>query len=481
MNSRIVQMEEFLKYHAKLYKQNPGLEIKRETIYNDLMNYELQKDEVGQSLAKYFDDWQYRFSGRKLDVFYSFQQPRFLQFHHNAYEKKDHVKIYLSFSKEDVFECVNMIFDYIDQNEFSTLSKVADVRRSDEVVLRMSNVEDAKKLLEFINNNEYLSTRAKPVNPFLIKSGVAGLANDRLLSYNDTLSFIIAEYFKKVEDYDKVSLLDFRRFVVNYYNNVFASGSEYENFCNSSIFLEYSDSYSRISDRMANFYQVFRTLIMSLDSKTKLEDFFNHVSMCQDNNRFYKLSEYFSNMQDKSLNKSNESIDKEALLKEYIAYASKKYGANNVPTYILSYVNGNANAITRDNNYRDLFVENLTANDILKITNNDIKGYVSQLLNAPEKENEELVSLFTEAIYETYKKYGAKQACYAINMITHKSLEYVTNGSGNYRNRLSEYSYDDLINVVRNYVMNCPSTEGCSKIESALNNIIETYNTTVSM
>lgn len=107
------------------------------------------------------------------------------------------MKIYLSFSKEDVFECVNMIFDYIDQNELSTLSKVADVRRSDEVVLRMSNVEDAKKLLEFINNNEYLSTRAKPVNPFLIKSGVAGLANDRLLSYNETLSFIIAEYFKK--------------------------------------------------------------------------------------------------------------------------------------------------------------------------------------------------------------------------------------------------------------------------------------------
>ena len=32
MNSRIVQMEEFLKYHAKLYKQNPGLKIKKETI-----------------------------------------------------------------------------------------------------------------------------------------------------------------------------------------------------------------------------------------------------------------------------------------------------------------------------------------------------------------------------------------------------------------------------------------------------------------
>lgn len=481
MNSRVVEMEEFLKYHAKLYKQNPGLEIKRETIYSDLMNYGLEKDEIDQSLAKYFDDWQYRFSGRKLDVFYSFQQPRFLQFQHNGYEKKDHVKIYLSFSKEDVYECVNMIFDYIDQNEFNTVSKVADTRRSDEVVLRMSNVEDAKKVIEYINSNDYLSKRAKPVNPFLIKSGVVGLANDRRLSYNETLSFIIAEYFKKVEDYDKVSLLNFRRFVVNYYNNVFANGSEYENFSNSSIFLDNSSSYPRISDRMANFYQIFRTLIMSLDSKTELEDFFNHVSMCQDNTRFCKLSEYFSNMQQEPLNKSHESIDKEALLKEYIAYASKKYGANNVPTYIISYVNGNANAITRDNNYRDLFVENLTADDILKITNNDIKGYINQLLNAPEKDNEELVSLFTRAIYETYKKYGAKQACYAINMITHKSLEYVTNGSGNYRNRLSEYSYDDLINVVRSYIMNCPRVEECSEIESALNCIIETYNTTVSL
>ena len=40
MNSRIVQMEEFLKYHAKLYKQNPGLKIKKETIYNDLTDIE---------------------------------------------------------------------------------------------------------------------------------------------------------------------------------------------------------------------------------------------------------------------------------------------------------------------------------------------------------------------------------------------------------------------------------------------------------
>ncbi len=473
MNSRIVQMEEFLKYHAKLYKQNPGLKIKKETIYNDLMNYELQNDEVGQSLAKYFDDWQYRFRGRKVNVFYSFQQPRFLQFHYNAYKKKDHVKIYLSFSKEDVFECVNMIFDYIDQNELSTLSKVADVRRSDEVVLRMSNVEDAKKLLEFINNNEYLSTRAKPVNPFLIKSGVAGLANDRLLSYNETLSFIIAEYFKKVEDYDKVSLLDFRRFVVNYHNNVFASGNEYENFSNSDIFLDYKDTYPKVSDRMANFYQVFHTIILALDSKTKLEDFFNHVSMCQDNTRFSKLSEYFSNMEEKLPSSAYTNNDKAKLFNEYLMHAKNKYGAANVIVYINSYLDGNENAITRDNNFRDLFVKNLTPNDILRITNNDVKGYINKLFNIKENNNDEIISLFVRAIYETQAKYGAAQACHAIRMISHNNLSYITNGNGNYRDKLSEYSYNELIAAVNNYIMSCPDIEGCDRIESALNNIID--------
>ena len=337
----------------------------------------------------------------------------------------------------------------------------------------MSNVEDAKKLLEFINNNEYLSTRAKPVNPFLIKSGVAGLANDRLLSYNETLSFIIAEYFKKVEDYDKVSLLDFRRFVVNYHNNVFASGNEYENFSNSDIFLDYKDTYPKVSDRMANFYQVFHTIILALDSKTKLEDFFNHVSMCQDNTRFSKLSEYFSNMEEKLPSSAYTNNDKAKLFNEYLMHAKNKYGAANVIVYINSYLDGNENAITRDNNFRDLFVKNLTPNDILRITNNDVKGYINKLFNIKENNNDEIISLFVRAIYETQAKYGAAQACHAIRMISHNNLSYITNGNGNYRDKLSEYSYDELIAAVNNYIMSCPDIEGCDRIESVLNNIID--------
>ena len=55
MNSRIVQMEEFLKYHAKLYKQNPGLKIKKETIYNDLTDIEKDYIERIYSSRKYIN------------------------------------------------------------------------------------------------------------------------------------------------------------------------------------------------------------------------------------------------------------------------------------------------------------------------------------------------------------------------------------------------------------------------------------------
>ena len=224
---------------------------------------------------------------------------------------------------------------------------------------------------------------------------------------------------------------------------------------------------------MANFYQVFHTIILALDSKTKLEDFFNHVRMCQDNTRFYKLSEYFSNMEEKLPSSTYTNNDKEKLFNEYLMYAKNKYGAANVIVYINSYLDGNENAITRDNNFRDLFVKNLTPNDILRITNNDAKGYINKLFNIKENNNDEIISLFVRAIYETQAKYGAAQACHAIRMISHNNLSYITNSNGNYRDKLSEYSYDELIAAVNNYIMSCPDIEGCDRIESVLNNIID--------
>ena len=202
-----VEIDEFLKYYAKIYKQNPGLPILRDTIYHGLMTYGLNEEEKQNKSIKYmFANWMEHYKNTNLIVYESELQKRFLQFHSsNGRNYEDYVKIYVTFAKEDMESCVMHIFDFINQNKFETYSKVSDVIRSDAIVLRMANINDAKKVINFINTNSYLSSKARKTNPFLIKNGVVGLASDRNLSYNSTIAFLITKYYKSVSNYDNVN------------------------------------------------------------------------------------------------------------------------------------------------------------------------------------------------------------------------------------------------------------------------------------
>ena len=98
---------------------------------------------------------------------------------------------------------------------------------------------------------------------------------------------------------------------------------------------------------------------MSLNENTKIEDFYKHVSNCQDNNKHLSLVKHFDNH-----NNEIKSINKEDLLSNFVLYASKKYGRKNVKLILQDYINGNQNAITRDNNYRKLFQMYISREDI---------------------------------------------------------------------------------------------------------------------
>ena len=116
------------------------------------------------------------------------------------------------------------------QNNFATYSKVSDVVRSDSVVLRMVNPDEANKVINFINNDPYLSSKARKTNPFLMKSGVVGIASDKKLSYNSTLAYLITKYFKETANYDNVGYNDFKRFSQKYFNDVFINQTKLEDF-----------------------------------------------------------------------------------------------------------------------------------------------------------------------------------------------------------------------------------------------------------
>lgn len=453
------KMDEFLKYYAKVFKQNPSLQINKDTIYAGLMNYGLDVHEQKQDIRPLFDKWISRYEGKNLDVFHSTRQNRFLQFHNNGYAKSDHVKIYLSFGAEDIEECVNIIFDYIDKNNFKTLSKVSDITRSDSVVLRICEVEDAKKITNFINNNEYLKSKAKAVNPFTIRNGIVGMANDRKLSYNQTIAYLIQDYYKSVKDLDKVNIEGFQQYMLNIYKSIFRDKTKLDKFKKTEIFEKNKQSFSSENEEVVNYYEIFITILMSLNENIKIEDFYKHVSDCQDNQKYSSLVMHFDNH-----DKERKAINKEELLSNFVLYASKKYGERNVKLILQQYINGNPNAITRDNDYRKLFQMYISREDILRITNNDLEMFIE----FEQESAHDMLNVFISSINDTYKKYGFKQACHALRCLFNHDFNFISNGTNYNRKRLQEYDYDKLIKIINSYLSNIELNDNEDYIETVV-------------
>ena len=240
---RFAAIETFLRYFASLYQMNPSLEITYDTFYDELSNYGLTDEEINNKRihginanikGNYFDNWIDNFKDDpNLDVYYTLDQSRFLQFQNFESNNAECYKLYLSFPEDKMYTCVNAIFQFIANNNIKTFSKVADCLRSDSVVLRIVSKEDTKKVIDFINNNTDISSACKPVNPFLMTSGCVGMAYDRWLSYNSILSFMLSNYFTQKRNAGTladVSLNNFIDYLKQVYQVVFSNSIALNNF-----------------------------------------------------------------------------------------------------------------------------------------------------------------------------------------------------------------------------------------------------------
>lgn len=458
--NREIQINEFLKYFAKIYIQNPNLEIYSDTIYSGLMNYGLTKEEIkNRSIKDNFDKWINNFrNDQNLNVYHSERQTRFLQFFSKKYASINCTKLYVSFPKDKIYNCVNKIFKFISDNNMESCSKVADRIRSDSVVLRLPSSEDAKKVINFINNDIELSGVCKEVNPFLIKEGKVGLAYDYLLSYNETLSMILENYFKdyrKNNMLNEVSLQSLREYTITFYNKFTNDKNIVESFLNSELAQRNLSrfDYEKIG-LLINYNQVIELISKSLDMNTDIQDYFKLYEEMKSGKKEEILLENY----DKVLNSKQEEKDSKSypqeLLNNYIFYAKQKYGADKVGYYLDNYAQeGFLRAITRDNNFRQMFLMYLPSSLVREITNNDVEKYIKKLLGIKEENSKKEITnldnfeLFFDACVATYKKYGTLQLESAIMLATMGSYSRFTNGQFGYRNELIKRNFKDKIPV----------------------------------
>ena len=460
--NRNEEMNNFLMYFQELYYYNPNFEINRKTIYRGLMDYGFNQEELKDfDISNCLPAWINRFStANNLNVFYTERQPGFLQFQ-NVKGKFDYkcAKIYVSYPKDKIYDYANKIFDYIQQNNLSTLSKISNVIRSDSIVLRMENTDDARRVINFINNDLELSQNAKSTNPFLVRDGVVGMAYDDMMSFNGVLSELLASYFQRRRDgnmLNVVSVADFKNYVVSEYSRNFRDASNIQNF---EMSYNYIQRCGGRAQSILNYEQVYKTIIMSLDDKTNSNDILNAINNYKDvNNSISMIRYYDSVLEAGNYNfKNNSTMDSaKDIIDDYILYAASKYGNSNVAMYLYDYMRGNQSAITRDNNYRNLFIKNIPPYKLQEIVNNDLRGYIDTVCNKKQSQNKKEFDMDdAKAIIDGYillaaTKYGVSNVSMYLNDYMRGNQSCITRDN-NYRNLFINYVPPTLIPMVVGY------------------------------
>lgn len=498
--NRAKEMDEFLKWFAKLYYQNPNYPISKNMLYSYLATYGLSQSELqDRNIEANFEIWQNHYKNNpNLHVFYTEKQPGFLQFQSYTDMGFHQVKLYLSFSKEHMEDCVNTIFSYIASQNMKTFSKVANKVRSDSVVLRMTNIEDALKVIQYINSVPSLNMYAKQTNPFIMRVGKVGVAYDNRISYNETLALLLEQYFLKCRqdnNLKKVSRKHFLNYVKQFHMNTFRNPNQLRQFANSPQISKLVSKFQNIGAALTNYDYVIQLIGMSLDEKMSMQQFIDFHREASDMTKNNQMTNYYNSFLQNDYHnsignnvKQNDDEMKRKILNEYIDLAIQKYGEHKVGRYLEEYVSGHSDVITRECDFRKKFATYLSTRKVLELTNYDVTRYVQNYIQE-KKQSTVMVDnssfeLVMNACKATYQKYGYRQLKEAIEKGCSGLYDYFTNGNGKYRSQLqSSVSAQQFTQycqqIIRTYGDNIAKTndfyECCTK--AIENMVLGKYNT----
>ena len=235
IGSRYKKMDDFLKEWRDIALENPNCSFStgamHDAIYKRLVRIGIDSESQKRDISNegMFDRWISRFKNQpNINVFVENDWRYFCQFTNNPevfdHGRKEAIKIYVPLDIEHLEQGANQIFDFLAAKNISHASKIGKHLRVDNIVIRVSNEEDAKEVLNFINKNKYIQEGLCNPNPFAYNNGKISMTCDRNLSYNNTIASLIATYIdtrKKQQNLRGVKLSDFVRFVAEYHKDRF--------------------------------------------------------------------------------------------------------------------------------------------------------------------------------------------------------------------------------------------------------------------
>lgn len=243
------RITEILKYWAQVGLENPhynfddpktedhiygrlirlGVSDRDKTILLDQKKEYTDRDGVRIIQKSAFQDWiDYYRRKEGISTYVDPKWPYFCQFvskNPEAQNSSNHIKVYIPLDGAHIQTGAKMIFDFLTENNISHASKIGKKIRFDDIVIRLTNQQDADKLLNYVKNNSYIQEGLIVASPFAVQKDGIALAVDGRKSYNSTIASLLRMYLadcQKKRRLKQVSYEEFYYFIANKYNEEFA-------------------------------------------------------------------------------------------------------------------------------------------------------------------------------------------------------------------------------------------------------------------
>ena len=436
------------------YEFNHGLHT---YIYHKLVFQNVRQEERKSELDKegVFSKW-CREGRPNTNTFVSPMWTYFCQFiskDAKALGKANYLKVYVPLDRDHIEKGVSQIFDFLDKNNISHLSKVGKKIRFDDVVIRLIEENNLNKLLEFVNNNKYIQEGLIKPNAFAYTENNIALASDGSLSYNATVANYILLYMKKLKEHnslDNASLNGFYRFVVNYFATTFVAKRDpsrpyiLKQFAKDFSYVEGTPLDIDDPEVINDYYFVTKLIIESAAKDYKRQNFIAHYN---------EMNQGLETHRSVDFDKVNETLT--SLIETVVLKKDTNYTIWNIIKYIEL---GDPRYLTRFNDCRNSVCNTTFRDDMLymlkakKMTAND---YVTSFYNKMYVLDDAIIELLKEYLAYGEYKYGREDTKEYLNgYITSGNDAYITRDS-NFRDRFRKAQVG---NRVRMYMMTSGET-----------------------
>lgn len=366
------RINNMLAYWAELYRSNPNAEFSDRQFYHKLIFNDVKKEDRHYNLSMQpsrsnpnyrkapnaisyncldnstFNNWiQYYSDSPCTNCFVSDHWQYFYQFiskDNKARLAGEHMKLYIPLDADHIEQGATMIFDFLERNNISHLSKIGREIRFDDIVVRLINPEDAERLINFVSHNPYLQEGLIKPNPFAFQQNGIAMAVDGSLSYNSTVANLLKAYmdFKRNSGtLNNVNANDFYEYVRKLYMDQFVT---HRNTNLESIF-------DWKPDEEKNYREVIALIIKTHSPKFGYRDYLEHYSNC-------------ANIE--ILSETN-IIETNRLLIEALEAMTVRFNSNGIPQVKGFYESGDPYLITSRNGLRNRMVSSNFRNTLRSI------------------------------------------------------------------------------------------------------------------